>query len=411
MESPNVEKPLIDIPRVYSGPIDSTKVSFLTLPPDIRNMVYDELFKKEGLIKVVPNYCSYLGGVDEPSERSKIACSLLATCRQIYHEGVTILYRGNTFELSEWDDLDRGGQDAIEWTASWLDWIGSNIHYLKEVIIDIYLYPRETGFDIVELFVFLCKHPEILPIVKFAHWKYGTEMTTMLSNVLEALVKHDTLRLRRTLHFPRLIESLHSLVIDTSGSRGFIEHNWRQNSLKNRTLLIEDEGRSLRTESYDPVSRALTEESYIFEAICVKAGRSDIRISLKSRYHDKICTTEACFKLQDLRRSTFRLLSQILDASPELKWETCPTIYINGFGTSVLASYHFSPKTRHKRHYRLRLARTKRHEDESIERQVHRFVRRFPESLHRGVVWNALSPLELPQEFNMSNKFWGGLRR
>jgi hypothetical protein len=83
-----------------------------TLPPEIRNRIYEFLFIRNEPVDITTGYPELM--VDHGKvTRLSLACTvaLLRTCRQIYHEAVGLLYSQNRFTLVSLGRTPRFFQD------------------------------------------------------------------------------------------------------------------------------------------------------------------------------------------------------------------------------------------------------------------------------------------------------------
>lgn len=185
------------IPKACSAPADPSDPSFLTtLPPEIRNAVYEVLFKRNKPV-LVHNVDAYYAreslkiestshwlfeeeieeGLDEMYDHDvdgnaefrhnfHLALPLLDSCRQIYYESAGVFYGANTFVVSralhrhDIQDHEHSPYCQIIFAPKWLSQLGSQYSLLRKVVIDI---------DAI------CPHPcfqhdhsyNILPLVQF----------------------------------------------------------------------------------------------------------------------------------------------------------------------------------------------------------------------------------------------------
>lgn len=116
----------------------------LALPPEIRNQIYDIIFKFADPI-------AFLGHrershlirnnviVDELPKGLKNYVPLIRTCRQIYCEAGSILYGSNEFRLAHAHSLlhDRNLNYILHATARWLESIEHRIPLLRTVIVTV----------------------------------------------------------------------------------------------------------------------------------------------------------------------------------------------------------------------------------------------------------------------------------
>lgn len=116
--------------------------SFVDLPPEVRNRVYDSLFRFTEYAIIKPKsylYCNeeeVRKGSGKPTSCAGI--NLLGTCRAIHQEAASVLYSGNTYyvlvPLSETMLVERWSTNAAE---TWFSDIGQHYSLLRNVNIDI----------------------------------------------------------------------------------------------------------------------------------------------------------------------------------------------------------------------------------------------------------------------------------
>jgi len=198
----------MQIPKQDSHPADPSEPSFLDRPGEIRNLIYEQLFKRAEPIllhntdayhAVEPKRRNYdtdegfhaltarfemelesrIGAADEFTHDFYLGLPLLLVCRQIYHEAASVFYSDNTFVFSRvldrhdgrnnprYDDFDGKAYHQFAYASVWLSNIGSQFGMLKKVHIDVdaMCYPA-------------CKHQldgfDALPLLRLL-WKDGAE--------------------------------------------------------------------------------------------------------------------------------------------------------------------------------------------------------------------------------------------
>ncbi|KAF2132551.1 hypothetical protein P153DRAFT_354055 [Dothidotthia symphoricarpi CBS 119687] len=270
----------IPIARTMSSPADPGAPSLITtIPPELRNNIYDLLFKYNShvLLHDVKEYRArivYLAtevytddeddefqqkvelrkeleetGVEHLAEdedfHHDLNISLLLSCRLIYHEATSILYGSNTFLFSRvLNQEDSHWYDQFMYAPKWLSNIGSQIRLLRRVSID---------FDAV--CPVICAHSDAhrninwLPLLRIiwanldAEWKisfahtgrlvdnehsvvydeHERTPTFVLNNILDALGRRDVLNIKRYAKFERLMPVV--VIRNRSGSvDGYASH-------------------------------------------------------------------------------------------------------------------------------------------------------------------------------------------
>ena len=94
-------------------------VGFLDLPPEIRNIIYQLVFKYDEPIEVsLMHSC-----IDYPSfGTAKTATQLLRVCRQVNGEAIPVFYGSNIFDV--WNDAT---------FHDFVNWIGSSAKHLRHL--------------------------------------------------------------------------------------------------------------------------------------------------------------------------------------------------------------------------------------------------------------------------------------
>jgi hypothetical protein len=154
-----------------------------------------------------------------------LGVDLLKSCRQMYHETVSILYSKNTFVVSQVrgrherseirarDREDRRDCHQLSYPPMWLASLGAQIRRLKKVVIDISDYPfsyHNAIPDVLPLLRMIWDGILLQYVISFAHTGRRTGIhprfkdpqdlvatTTRLNKTLDALARDNTLHLRR----------------------------------------------------------------------------------------------------------------------------------------------------------------------------------------------------------------------
>jgi hypothetical protein len=206
----------MQIPKQMSSPADPTKPSFLDRPAEIRNAIYEILFKRDESIllhnaqayhamppKESPNaenanyYLAALKFFDEEYEREisqdrafvhgvELVTPFLLTCRQVYSEAIGYLYGQNTFVFSrplyrhdETDEENLCRYDIyaylpLVYAAQWLNSLGSQLCLLTRVHIDANAFcpdhcdKSNEVLPMLPLLRLLWKHPKLAWVVTFS---------------------------------------------------------------------------------------------------------------------------------------------------------------------------------------------------------------------------------------------------
>jgi hypothetical protein len=266
----------IQIPKTTSSPADPGTASFLTtLPPEIRNAIYEVMFKHEKPI-LLHNAKAYHARPPEtelysdPTVNAQVlqrfdaiyetelvhgepfahglhlSVPLLLTCRQIYAECIGVFYGGNIFAFSralhrhDITDEDSAEHDienyeTLAYLPCWLSSIGSNFQLLTKVIIDVdamCFKQCEHAFEnysILDLARCLWVCPRLNNVISFAtlgrssteHRDYfpashvsnqaSIRRANLLNMVFDSLVVRDALNLKR---YARSSQLLSDILLD-----------------------------------------------------------------------------------------------------------------------------------------------------------------------------------------------------
>jgi len=224
---------VIEIPKTTSGPADPRAPSILTtLPPEIRNRIYEYLFKRDGPIVLDDGQAHvelwarghgihYTHGGVEQQVRDEDLCDvfegctdLLLSCRQVYHEAVGVLYGENTFFFSQF--LER----QMHFTWTWLSRIGTHYQLLSRVIMDADASYRR--YNLLPLLKCIWNNPQAK--CEFAFVRSGTSVCNgrnksaelydpvtaadPMNNILFQLGTADVLNLSQYARYSGLVSSI-----------------------------------------------------------------------------------------------------------------------------------------------------------------------------------------------------------
>jgi hypothetical protein len=221
--------------RPISKPVDPDAPSFLTLPSEIRNAVYEALFKKEEDILLA---YKQLDGERHSQSTIISGVGLLASCQQVYAEAVAILYASNTFSVM----ADKSCDPVLQSTLQWFTQIGRHACLVRYVQVDT---RSMTGlpieFDVLPLLRLLWLHQDTGLEITFVdainhssskNWNKSVEpwMDTTdrrikfnvraVNTVLRRLQTDFDLNIRRYNAIPQLLSAI---LLTSDGDRGFVE--------------------------------------------------------------------------------------------------------------------------------------------------------------------------------------------
>ncbi|EAT81294.1 hypothetical protein SNOG_11586 [Parastagonospora nodorum SN15] len=291
----------IQIMKTASSPADPNAPSFLTsLPPEMRNAIYEVLFKREEPV-LVHNAHQYhahepyrddqtdmevymtevtlfdqifeaeIGADAEFHHDLHESLPLLHSCRQIYHECAGVLYGCNEFVVSralnrhdlDFDELHPNGwlYSQLEYAPKWLEQLGSQCSLLRKVVIDVdALCPTgcEGAMDDVDMLPlarFLWYHANRDCTLEFAHTGRMLPMhdgetardheasANTFNNMLSALVTRDTLGIKK---YSLSKHYLVDMEVSVRKRKGALTYRARDGYYSRvDEILISDEGRTL----------------------------------------------------------------------------------------------------------------------------------------------------------------------
>lgn len=234
-----------------SRPADPSASSFLvTLPPEVRNAVYEVLFKRDRPVLLHNDDAYYprqleracyvdneAYNVDLKSYRADIeidiqqghefkhdfgaGIQMLLSCLQVYYECVGVLYGSNSFVVSRALHRHDFSDDDRDWTSDcnddynqfnyapkWLFSIGSQVQFLRQVLIDVTATcPSECAMfhpriEIMPYLLLLWSEPELEKKVKFfrtdrrlkVHSGEGRVQDTSLRHIQNAEILNNIVR-------------------------------------------------------------------------------------------------------------------------------------------------------------------------------------------------------------------------
>lgn len=264
--------------------------SFLDLIPELRNAVYDILFKRRNQVVIAQGRpCNLANSYECPCDRLESqyglisaffvhgfqqGLSLLRTCRQVHQEASGVLYGSNTFIIAKPDDphiLPHIGlqRHHLEYASTWLPRLRNQQSRLTRVLIDVsamchldnpHVY---VTFDLLPLLRLIWKQPELADALSFKHlnrrrpyddpgstgpaindYDDAIEMRAVyLNNILRSLGRNDGLSVKRYAHFQRL---LHSIPVGPQRGSVFLKRATTDEAVLYRAFNTVNAGTGLR---------------------------------------------------------------------------------------------------------------------------------------------------------------------
>ncbi|KAF2853599.1 hypothetical protein T440DRAFT_311174 [Plenodomus tracheiphilus IPT5] len=282
----------MEIPKTAFAPADPGEPSFLTLlPPEIRNRIYEILFKRDGHVLLHDPSAVYRS---EPKKSEhafdgtyydwvysyRLHCdkliikggefrhdfhqsiSLMRVCRQIYHEAADILYGHNTFMFSRIEGHISGHTDysQLMHAGRWLSRLGSQIVLLQSVVVDVDTMCLgscrcDAEFDLLPLTRLIWASSDLRGVIEFGcsgRAKLSRVQTNLLpirltetlNNVLTALAITDVLDTKRYDFSNRLLDSIIISPFENIGQVVF-HQDLNHNEMPCMEFALSDEGSTL----------------------------------------------------------------------------------------------------------------------------------------------------------------------
>lgn len=205
-----------------SEPADPSKHSILTLPAEIRNTVYELLFRDNDLRFRDDEEMDMLlvGSLQFPRTLPPIfGIGLLSTCWQVHMEAIGLLYNGKTFVFRTGETcVDRVCRAA----ALWLTEIGTNARFVGNLIMQPDLQASNKRFvDALPLLRHLWNRPNSSLRVTFRSLRAGADAddALRLTKAFWLLELDTVLNIRKLSRFPRLLQRV---LLDQSGRTGVL---------------------------------------------------------------------------------------------------------------------------------------------------------------------------------------------
>jgi len=233
------------LPARASSPTDPSAVSFLTkLPPEIRNYVYEILFKR----------------------RDRVLLHNADAFHEPYHQPLS----SNRY-LEEYFQ--------VNYACKWLEQIGSQFSSLKKVIIDTNTMCTYDNcscgerIEILPLLRLIWKNPDLLKIISFgdASKTPGTadavseavdrgrgwnDKAHMLNNMLTALAVEDVLDIRKYSFSNRLMSAVSIITRpEEQEKENSYVRMWNGSEEDREEFLTSDEGKPIRWKPWEPWER------------------------------------------------------------------------------------------------------------------------------------------------------------
>lgn len=208
----------------WSRPQHAHEQSFLTMPPEVRNKVYELCFVPSEEFIIVDslehNYepawnCGYGAMYDSRTEDScgrwlrgeqfsaykcDIPTALLRSCRQIYSESASLFYKRNTFVISVSQHRHNPAFRQLRTLTRWIESIGSQRHWLRRVHVDVDAVCshscryRDDRINVVAAVKSLWSRPEVMSCIRFVATGRALGACPRLSTMRHAYQAQDSVQ-------------------------------------------------------------------------------------------------------------------------------------------------------------------------------------------------------------------------
>ncbi|KAI4674630.1 uncharacterized protein J4E84_010500 [Alternaria hordeiaustralica] len=201
--------------ETYSLPADASARSFISLPSEIRNQIYDLLYVLDEQLFVWDTGARW-GGVES---EAALNFGLLFSCRQVYWEAASVLYQRNHFFVSSWYEQ--------AYFKRWSEQLGPRAQFLRHVTIDYTALSSELEEDHGPTWVVAL---DLLPLLRLLWTESGAmlqvsietpsynDAPAIFNNAFRSIAQEDQLNLRR---YSNLLASVILRVEGTMGTVTF----------------------------------------------------------------------------------------------------------------------------------------------------------------------------------------------
>jgi hypothetical protein len=315
----------VQIPRIISGPAEKNAPSFLmTLPPELRNRIYEELFQCDGdlLLEIAKPQRLYRDELNlfykssRPGHRRSIpGVTLLQACRQVYHEAAGVLYSCKTVRLpaipvaARFLTVVRSSTESQYRDApTWLTSFGSQLSLVRKIVIEINnCYSDDhcdcdwpdLSIEILPMLKFIWANPAALPKICFAKTELTVEQAhnampdgrtisyhmpvRILNNLLVSIGSNDWLSIKRYANYKRLLASVF-VYMENDRLESYVVFKKCEDPNTNdpetdQKFDILDEGKLVRWTHLDATESSFSRlPNHIRKEICTYACTSDCAI-------------------------------------------------------------------------------------------------------------------------------------
>ena len=201
--------------ETHSLPADSSARSFISLPSEIRNQIYDLLYVFDEQLFVWDTSACWGGVTSEVAQN----LGLLFSCRQVYWEAASVLYQRNHFFVSSWYEQ--------AYFKRWSEQLCPRAQFLRHVTIDYAALSSELEEDHGPTWVVAL---DLLPLLRLLWTESGAmlqvsietssynDTPAIFNNAFRSIAQEDQLNLRR---YSNLLASVILRVEGTMGTVTF----------------------------------------------------------------------------------------------------------------------------------------------------------------------------------------------
>jgi len=274
-----------------------------------------------------------------------LGIGLLKSCRQMYHETVSVLYSENTFVVSRVRDRvsseirktceigNRRAYHQLSYTPKWLASLGSQVRRLKKVVIDVSAFP----------YAYVESTPDWLPLLR-AIWDGGlmrcvisfayigrrmdfnrsrvrdlTRYATRLNETFDLLTRDNTLHVQR---YPISRSIVSSLTVEEPGHWGCVEF-YTGSRRTSRLFSIGKESGDMAwhdSEKFESLESLMQLPIQVRDIICRHLFANEPRLQITMNSLNPLGCHRAVFDLsQKFRRGLVKAVAACIPITVELQ--------------------------------------------------------------------------------------------
>lgn len=192
----------------FSKPAVPDVPSFLWLPAELRNVIYEDLYELDD--DIVIREWLYGGPIMKLSLPGR---KLLFTCRQIYAETTALFYGRNTFLITT------SSPPVGSTTESWLTRIGPLAQFVQYMVIDL-LKETSSEMDVLPFLRCIWEKPGHKLRMRFVYTGQHDQCSfnaATVTNAVRLIAEDNYLDLKRYCPYPSLLSAI---ILNEDGSKG-----------------------------------------------------------------------------------------------------------------------------------------------------------------------------------------------